>query len=178
MAYRVAAAVVALMISGCASAQQAPQVSSHVIEKADFERAKAECRARTARKEIVTVVAYTQCLDSAELDYLNAIAFPWMDLAYRNYAEHLAVAESIDAGRMSIERGKAEMDASDSKMTYEINRRVAAAGQARSNLDDQQRAATLGIIGGMLAPTPSPAPVYPTHTFCQRVAGGVSCDTQ
>ena len=126
-----------------------------------------------------TATPIENCKIEAEQRWLNTIDFPWMDLAYQNESERLAIAEAFDAGRLSKERALLELDASDARMTNQVQRRTAAYSAARAAQDAANSLAQLQQLQAaaqLLKPIAPQAP--PTQTICQRLGEQVICNTQ
>ena len=124
-----------------------------------FNQANAECHARSARHEFKSAVETETCYVNASETYMRTVGFPWMDLQYRNGAEHLKIAAAFDAGRITVQQLQIEMDAADARMNETIDEGLAQFQQSQAEKSAQaeadRRDALMRMSQGLLGPTRS-----------------------
>jgi hypothetical protein len=111
-----------------------PSAAQNTADTIRFNIEKAAC----LNQGYKTTTQIEICQIAAEQRWLNGFNFPWMDLAYRNESEHLAITEAFDAGRISRARAELELSASDERMAIQTSQRTqaySAALAARAGAD-------------------------------------------
>lgn len=112
-----AAVVIACAASGCVS--KTARGPSPEEGKALAEQAQAECRAQKFR----THLAAARCLGEAEERYIKP-SFPYPDLLSVRIATRNAIAEKVDAGKMTEAEGELAMAQANSKLASEFKGRI------------------------------------------------------
>ena len=151
---RWAAVACLLAVTGCAAAQ-----------RAEFDKAKADCRARFPA-EAEQIVPRARCISDA----LERIA-PNDPLTPLSVATRMSLAEKVHDGRMTL----AEANESFARTMFEAQREI---NQERAS----RAAAAAAIIGAMPRYQPAPVPFYPMpvqqpwSATCTRLGDYTTCN--
>src|SRR5271166_6540923 len=121
---RLLALLVALMLAGCGLVQRAQFQQKATELRAQSDAAMAECNSRLPAGVPSHAVGRAQCVNQA-LGILRPI-MPFPDLWDVYMATHLAIAEQVQAGKMSVTQANVVLTEKRSALTAEEQRRLLA----------------------------------------------------
>lgn len=132
----------------------------------------AACQRAVYAHQITSGYDFESCFVRAEQAWLSRDQFPWMDLAYENEADHLAIARQMDARTITVAEGNLRIAASDARMAEAIKRRIAAISRQQTtappDLNEQRQTEMLDLARRLLSPGGSPS----ITTNCRDVIPG------
>jgi hypothetical protein len=160
-----ALALIALSVAGCGLAQTAALKERSAAGMQD-------CDVRFPKDDAKIAVSRAQCLNDA-LAILRP-TMPYPDLLDQYLAIHMALAEQVQKGQLTIAQGNAAIAQKKSELAAEEQRRSLA---SRSVVAQENRAAAAAapvvvtVPSSQPAPSPQPAPTIPSCADGYACAG-------